>query len=152
MMLKRIILYISIFLPLNIIAQNSCLTQDESYSRIIIKSENYITILENVPFNDTIVNEDYFIIITFLDCKGKSEFTKYDKSDSTIILTGDYNSSLALLAEYVIVEDLDTGDPYIAVNEYYEPLPNGSWKYYINGSLIREEIYISGILRKTIKK
>lgn len=66
-------------------------------------------------------------------------------SDSTgIRLKGQYLESLGVLGYYNSDVDMNTGDEIISITNYYEPIKEGEWIYYLNSKVEKKEHYLDG--------
>ena len=86
--------------------------------------------------------------IVFFDCYGKAIIKRYNNSNK-LIAQYEFTSGLGLLKGQVISTNPFTLEEKIAVSEYYQGIPNGTWYYFKkNGSVKKQREFIDGIEKK----
>ena len=87
------------------------------------------------------IGENQRLIYSIESLCGQGVATLID-TDSNIIISGKYASSLELLSDYVINEEIMTGEQSISIHDYYQPIPIGEWVWFEkNGKLLKKETY-----------
>ena len=79
------------------------------------------------------------------DCKGKMKIRQFNKSGA-LMIEGFYENSLDTLKKYSIGKSAIDGTRGVSIMEYFQPLAEGTWIYYINGKESKKKIYHKGIL------
>ncbi|GAO44443.1 hypothetical protein [Flavihumibacter petaseus] len=84
------------------------------------------------------------LTVQLSDCKGRMHITQL--KNKIIVQEGDYINSLGLLRKYYTRVDGISGKQSIRIFEYYQPLRNGTWRYYNDkGKLIKQQMFNKGI-------
>lgn len=94
-----------------------------------------------------IIGDTKYFLCYLKDCRGAMDFEAYENGKKMI--EGRYINSIDTLKHCVIVNDGHNPDQpmVVKVEEYFEPLKDGVWKYYNNqGKLVKEETWSKGIL------
>lgn len=116
----------------------SCIQKPEVYD-IVFAEINFTTLVIERSYPDTITasyNTHDSIEIILFDELGKSEFNIFN-SKGSLIRQGEFTSSLGILAEYSLEQDLITGKTNYVMYRYYQAIPSGTWREFDeNGSEI----------------
>lgn len=94
-----------------------------------------------------VMSDTQYYLCYMRDCRGEMKFEAY--SNDHVIIQGEYVNSLDTLKHCVVVDDgHDPDQPMVVkVEQYFEPLKDGVWKYYDDqGNLVKKEIWERGIL------
>ncbi len=141
-----------LFLPISIYAQ------ERSLIGITFKEYNHriYPYIKGDSITYTKVVDSITLQIQLYDKKGEAFVTVLDRKTKEKKEEGFYLNSLELLRNYqtvtqFIFEPVEKDTTYIIVDSYYQPLRNGSWKFYRQGNLFEEIIYERGLVRRRIK-
>ncbi len=88
-----------------------------------------------------------YLKLNLKDCRGEMSFKFIDTIKKNEI-EGQYINSLDTLKRYSYERSAIDGNEDISILQYFEPLPNGIWKYFKKGKIIKEEYYEKGIEKK----
>lgn len=117
-------------------------------SQIDIYLKEYKTYITPTKCKDSIVQyikDSSFVKINLLNCEGKMNIKEFDRN-GTLLVIGQYRTSLDTLKEYVDVFNIFGDITAIKVNKYFQPLRDGIWTFYENGIIKRKERYRQGLL------
>jgi hypothetical protein len=110
----------------------------------IYLSEFDIDVHCNNKYKISLKNGDS-IDLDILNCKGEMKFKVFDKNGG-LKSEGHYMNSLDTLKRNIGLLN-EEGVVTIVVEKYFEPLPDGEWKYYnpATGKLIKTENWVRGV-------
>ena len=83
--------------------------------------------------------------IDLFECKGRMNFKVFN-SKKKMIVQGSYINSLDTLKKYSTSRSAINGNKRIKVLSYFQPLPDGVWKYYSEGKQTKIVHYIRGVI------
>lgn len=116
-----------------------------------IELPDYGVYFYKISSSDTLkkLTDSSCVIFYIKSCEGEMDVEEWYINNEGIKkelkAKGNYMASLDLLKQYMGKED-DFGDVEMFVESYFQPLKNGTWKYYSeNGEFLKEEYYQKGI-------
>jgi len=96
--------------------------------------------LNHCPLDTVIQLDSTYLHLALSDCRGASRFELKDVHNN-LLQVGQYANGVDTLKKYESGVNAVTGDRRIRVVKYFEPLPEGTWYYYRNGTLVDSEVY-----------
>jgi len=99
----------------------------------------------NVKIKEDITEDSYMEVVLY-DCMGAMQLKGY--KNNLVVVEGNYINSLDTLKACLKVLDPIELKESIIIQKYFQPLKNGTWKYYdLQGKLIKQEEWQNGILQ-----
>jgi hypothetical protein len=135
---NSVFLILGMFLATNLKSQ----VNSKEYLQLYLKEFNvYITPNScSGAMNVELSNGQGVLKVNLVDCKGKLIFKHYNSSGK-LVVEGAYASSLDTLKRYTTGKSAIDGSRRISVYSYFQPLPDGVWKYSGN----KKVVYNKGI-------
>lgn len=138
------------FLTYTLLVSKTTLAQvhEKEYLQVYLKEFSIYFLPVDCVCN---MNLDLFskekMTIDLFDCKGRMSFKVFD-SKGKLTLEGFYINSLDTLRKYSIGKSAIDGSKKVEVINYFQPLPDGVWRYYKEGKIIKTIQYKGGLINK----
>lgn len=111
-------------------------------------------VLLDPHFEDYRINNTYYekrkdliFKIELQSCAGQATITAYDSLEN-IVLQGQYINGLDIMRSYEVAEEVKDRriNTVVYVDEYYQPLKDGLWKYFEDGKLVDLSLWKDGTI------